>query len=677
MRKKSLSFLLVVCFVGVFFLSAGCHPAAIKPAPSASDDVKVAVQTEVPPAQVQPATPPPAEQPPQKPAETVVPQKAAPASSGKKDVSFNFDDADVFSVIQTIFGDVLRVNYIIDPSVKGKVNFRSVAPVAKEDVLPLMEVILRLNGIGIVEEGGLYRIVPIADIGREPAPVGMGREPGTIDIKGKALVQVVPIRYGQSSEMVRILTPFLSKNAVIVDVAKGNYIVIVDTDSNIKRLLQLVDIFDNEKLKQVTPKVFVYPVQNSKAIDVANLLTQIFLGGKAGAPASAKSSFTTPAAKPPTSGAPVPAVPSQPTVMTGQAGAGESLVSDITRIIPDEITNSIIILATPADYNLIMDTIQKVDIPTRQVLIEGLIVSITLTDNLSYGLSYSMNTDLSISGIKPFTNGIDLPGSDILVNSSGTPGLNPKTIPGGGFTFVGHDPTGQIRAVLSALQDRSRAKVVAAPHILVSDNREARIQIGQQIPIATSTSSQPVASTTNGTTTETAIAVIGTSTIQYKDIGIILKVKPQVNDSGMISLELSQEISSVGAGVTVGGLSEITIDKTEATSNLVARDGETVIIGGLIREDNTHETAGIPYLSRLPLIGALFGSTTDQVTRKELIILLTPHVMRNQKEAKSVTSEYIKKYKETTKDKDIDKFMEERSQTGQNGKDGKDSTQPQ
>jgi len=673
MRKKSVSFLLLVCLVGVFSLSAGCKSAAIKPVSSAPDQVKVEVQPEEQPPQVQPPMPLPAEQPPQKPAETVVPpQKAvAPAPPKKGDVSFNFDDADVFSVIQTIFGDVLRVNYIIDPSVKGKVNFRSVAPVAKEDVLPLMEVILRLNGIGIVEEGGLYRIVPIADIGREPSPVGVGREPGTIDITGKALVQVVPIRYGQSSEMVRILTPFLSKNAVIVDVAKGNYIVIVDTDSNVKRLLQLVDIFDNEKLKQVTPKVFVYPVQNSKAKDVAALLTQIFMGGKGGAPAPAKSSLTTPATKPVTPGAPAPAVSSQPTVMMGQAGTGESLVSEITRIIPDEITNSVIILATPDDYALIMDTIQKVDIPTRQVLIEGLIVSITLTDNLSYGLSYSMNTDLRISGLKPFVNPIDLPGSDVTVNASGTPGLDPTKIPGKGFTFVGHDPTGQIRAVLTALQDRSKAKVVAAPHILVSDNREARIQIGQQIPIATSTSAQPVSGTT--TTATTSVAVVGTSTIQYKDIGIILKVKPQVNDSGLISLELSQEISSVGGSVNVGGLAEITIDKTEATSNLVARDGETIVIGGLIREDNTHETAGIPYLSRIPILGALFGSTSDTVTRKELIILLTPHVMRNQQEAQRVTSEYIKKYKVTTKDKDIDKFMEDRSGAGQNGN---NSTQP-
>jgi general secretion pathway protein D len=197
----------------------------------------------------------------------------------KGEVSFNFDDADIFSVIQTVFGDIMRVNYLVDPSVKGRVNFRSVAPVAKDDVLPLMEVILRLNGIGVVEEGGLYRIVPIADIAKEPAPVGIGRDPDKVKITGKAVLQVVPINYVQSADIVKLLTPFLSKNAVLLDVPKTNYIVVVDTDSNVKRLLQLIEVFDSEQLKKIKPEVYVQPIQHGKAKDIAAMLQQIFLGG--------------------------------------------------------------------------------------------------------------------------------------------------------------------------------------------------------------------------------------------------------------------------------------------------------------------------------------------------------------------------------------------------------------
>ncbi len=632
------------------------QPEAVQPAPPptpAPAETTVTPPTPQPEA-VQPSLPPATPPTPQPAPQQAAKPRTPPVKRG--DVSFNFDDADVYSVIQTIFGDVLKVNYIIDPRVKGRVNFRSVAPVSKEDVLPLMEVILRLNGVGIVEEGGLYRIVPIGDLPKEPAPVGMGRDPEAIVVTGKARLQVVPIKYIQSSEMTRILTPFMSASAVIVDVPKSNHIVIIDTDANVKRLLQLVDTFDNEKLKQVTPRVFVYAVQNSKAKDVAALLQQIFQKGGAASTVSKTTTTgttTTTPQRPPIPGQPTPPATPSTQISTGPS-TGEALVSDITRIIPDEVTNSIIVLATPEDYAFIYETIQKIDIMPRQVMLEGLIVQVTLTDNLSFGLSYSMNTNLKITGLKPFKNPIDLNSN---ASNAGNLGVNTTTfskIPTDGFTFVGYDPTGNIRAVLNALEDRSKAKVVAAPHLLVADNREARIQVGQQIPLATSTSSQPVAATT---TTTTAIPVVATSTIQYKDIGIILKVKPQVNDSGLISLELTQEISAVGDAVVVGGLDEVSINKTEVTSNLVARDGETIIIGGLIREDTSHGSSGVPFLSKIPLLGWLFGNSSDKVTRNELIILLTPHVLRNQQEAKDVTSGYLDRYKSSTKDKELDKFI--------------------
>jgi general secretion pathway protein D len=193
----------------------------------------------------------------------------------------------------------------------------------------------------------------------------------------------------------------------------------------------------------------------------------------------------------------------------------------------------------------------------------------------------------------------------------------------------------------------------------VLDNREARIQVGSQIPLATSTTSYiPTSSTT--TTTETLNPI--TSTIQYKDIGIILKVKPQINDSGLVSLELSQEVSSTGDNVIIGGQAFVSINKTEAVTNLVAQDGETIIIGGLIREDVSKSKDGIPFLSKIPIIGNLFSSVTDNKTRTELVILLTPHVVRNAQEAVDVTTDYLDKYKSGTKDKDINEFLSERGE---------------
>ncbi len=211
----------------------------------------------------------------------------------------------------------------------------------------------------------------------------------------------------------------------------------------------------------------------------------------------------------------------------------------------------------------------------------------------------------------------------------------------------------------------SKAKVLAAPHILVLDNREARIQVGSQVPLATSTTSYiPSTTTTAGETTLNPI----TSTIQYKDIGIILKVKPQINDSGLVSIELSQEVSSVGQPVTIAGQDFSSINKTETTTNLIAQDGETIIIGGLIREDTTKQKNGIPFLSNIPLIGNLFSFRKDFSDRTELIILLTPHVVKNHEEAGDVTADYVDRYTGSTKDKDINDFIKEKSQRKQGDK---------
>ncbi len=556
---------------------------------------------------------------PQPPASRPQPVAAKRAGVKGGDVSFNFDDADVFSVIQTIFGDVLKVNYIVDPNVKGRVNFRSVAPVAKDDVMPLMEVILRLNGIGIVEEGGLYRIIPIADLSKEPAPVSIGREAEKVKITGKALVQVVPVLYSQSGELTRVLTPFLSKSAVIIDVPKSNYLIIVDTDANVKRLLQLVEIFDSEQLKQVTPQVFVYPVQNSKAKDVAAILQQIFLGARP----------STPAARPAAQRPGTPAQPAaqaagqQPQVVTGQAAGGELLVAENTKIIPDEITNSVIVLSTPDDYLVIHDTLQKIDIVPRQVMIEALIAEVTLTDTMNFGMQWSIQNDLTLKNLDPFKREVNLDGTFNLK----TPIASPN------FTFTALDAAGNIKLQLQSLAGQNKVKILSSPHILVSDNREARIQVGDQVPIATSTTT---------TTAQSGIQPSITSTIQYKDTGTILKVKPQVNDSGLIALEVTQEVSDFSTQ-SLFGSDQIVISKREATSNLVAQDGQTIVIGGLIKEKMTKGRSGLPLLSKIPVLGYLFGSTTDTNDRTELIILLTPHVIRHEVDARDVTSGYIKR----------------------------------
>jgi general secretion pathway protein D len=279
------------------------------------------------------------------------------------------------------------------------------------------------------------------------------------------------------------------------------------------------------------------------------------------------------------------------------------------------------VLAIPEDYQVIKETIEKIDIVPRQVLIEGLIAQVQLNDNLSLGVAWAMKT--SIGGL------------DGLLSSAGDSitGITDPTKPSGtGFTFVGSDDRGQVRALVTALATESRGKVLASPHILVSDNREARIQVGQSVPLVTAQ-------------TYGAVGVAPQQVVEYKDIGVILKVKPQVNEGGLVSLELHQEVSTFTTQTLFTDSTQIIINKTEATSNLVVQDGQTIVMGGLIREDTASSLSGIPYLSKIPILGYLFGSRSAGPNQRiEIIMLLTPHVLKSQKDAAEATSDYVDKF---------------------------------
>ena len=668
---------------------ADATPAGVKPA----EPEKPAIGSK--PAEEKPALQemkhPPAEGAQPVP-ETTAKKPAVPATHPQEQkkpetVSFFFDDADIFEVAQTVFADILKANYIIDPQVKGRVNFRTVTPIPKDEVLSVMDIIFRLNGIGYVEEGGIYRIVPLAEVSKELIYSQIGKPPSKVAIemftfKNLDLKESMP-------DIENALGLHLKGGTVrIVPIYRLNALIVVASNKDeLEYIKQWVETFD-AIFATARPKIFVYALQNSKAEHIASLLQSILSGGTSAATtgAAAPSRFaptTRPGAgviQPRTStgatgaagGAGGTAATTAPASTAPRTGGGATVmssgtfVSPDTKVFADEITNSLIVLATPADYKFIEDTIKKIDIMPRQVSIEGLIARIDLTDNLDFGFAWAFKTDVKISGVKPFTRGIDLNGN-IAVN----PGSLTTTTPSTGLSFVGTDSKNNVRAVITALAAESRAKILAAPHILVSDNREARIQVGSQIPIATSSTSY--VNVSGQTTTE----IPTTNTIQYQDIGIILTVKPQVNDSGLISLDLSQEISSEGPPATIGGTAYTSINKTEATTNLVAQDGQTIVIGGLIREDVTKSKDGIPFLSKIPVIGNLFGNTVDHTTRTELVILLTPRVVRNMKEAGDVTNKYLDRYQQGTRDKDIDTYIDKGNQQKEGGYGSGENKKPQ
>jgi len=189
--------------------------------------------------------------------------------------------------------------------------------------------------------------------------------------------------------------------------------------------------------------------------------------------------------------------------------------------------------------------------------------------------------------------------------------------------------------------------VLASPHIIAADNLEAKIQIGSQVPIATSQMSSVATSSTTGNIL---------STIQYQDVGTILKVKPQINESGIVSLEVSQEVTEANTQ-TVLGTQQFVFTKRAAETNVVANDGQTIVIGGLIQDNKEKSRTGIPFLNSIPILGYLFGSNDNKSTKTEIIVLLTPHVIRNQEDAGKVTTDYLKRIKGDTKDVNLNEYI--------------------
>lgn len=553
-------------------------------------------------------------------------------------VSFFFDDADVFEVIQTVFADILKENYIIDPRVRGRVNFRTVTPIPKDEVLPIIEIILRLNGIGFVEERGLYNIIPLEQVSKELVYAQIGRYPEevaielftfkNVDLKESMLDIENALGLNIKGGTVRIL-PIYRLNALLV---------VASSKLQLDYIRKWIEVFD-EMFVTARPKIFVYPLQNSKAEHIASLLQSIFSGSTSVTPS--RSTPRTPTS--PQAGA-KPSLSAPKFGSTAVVAGTGFLVSPETRIFADEVTNSLIILAIPSDYDFIEETIKKLDTVPRQVLIEGLIARVDLSDSLSFGFAWSLRTDISYEGWpEPALTG-ELGQNPSILTAEGA-----EILSGSGFTLIGIDTEGIVRARLEALASEGKVEVLASPHILVSDNREASIQVGQQIPIPTSE--------TNITGT-TSIQ----RTFQYKDIGIILKVKPQINESGLVALEITQEVSS--SATPIEEISEGTvnpvINKTEATTYLVAKDNQTIIIGGLIREDKSRSRTGIPLLSKIPILGYLFGSTSDTTGRVELVILLTPRVIRSLEEAKDVTKEYVDEFRKPDKSVTIENLIKER-----------------
>jgi len=362
-------------------------------------------------------------------------------------------------------------------------------------------------------------------------------------------------------------------------------------------------------------QLFVYYVQNGKAEDLAKTLSSVFSGGKGPVVASVS---VAPAATP--GGARAANSPGASTAgLTASpvASALRSAGDEGVRIIADQTNNALLILADRGEYGQIQAALAKLDIVPLQVLIEATILEVTLRDVLRFGVQYFFNT-----------GGLDLAdGGKTILSTAAAP--IQSLLPGFSFTLTnGPSP----KFIIDTLSQITEVNVLSSPAVLVLDNQNARLQVGDQVPITT----QAQQSTVTG-------GAPLVNTIEYRDTGVTLDVWPRVNASGLVTLEISQEVSSVIA-TTTSTINSPTIQQRLITSTVAINNEETVVLGGLIKEDDTEDKAGIPFLNDLPFIGNLFGSQSSTINRTELLVILTPRVVRNRLEARNLTRDMSRRF---------------------------------
>ncbi len=617
------------------------------------------------------------------------------------DITLNFDDIAIQDVVKVILGDILGENYAIEPGVKGSVTLKTSQPVQRDLLLPILEGLLKMNGAAMVWDGNIYRVVPLEAAVRSAAPPQLASRGGHLQPGYR--VQIIPLRYIAAQEMMKILGPIVPKENILLSDPNRNLIVLAGTAADLASWQDTVNIFDVdwmsgysvgvfpvqyaeaktiadelntviakhmnpdsaaliriealdrlnsvlvltpqrryldevrdwvERLDQVGDepgvRLFVYPVKNRKAADLADVLSNV-LGGESmtsttrtGAPSSARmapglspvSLSNAPAEGAPAAATPAgeaaaaPAAPRVAPSPSASEGLGVPVGSGV-RIVADEANNTILVLASPQDFKVVEAALKKLDVVELQVLIEASILEVSLTDEFSFGLEWYFKNTNRLGGSKR--------GEALLDLSTGA-GIG-AIIPGFSYSVIGNDV---INAVLNTLASESKLNVLSSPSLMVLDNRTARITVGDQVPVLTGTTV-----TDGGNTIQN---------IQFKDTGVQLEVTPRINVGGLITLDVRQEVTDVGN--IDAATNQRSFRQRNIESTIGIQSGETIMLGGLITQNNTTSQAGIPGLSRVPVLGALFGTTGDTSRRTELVVLITPRVVRSTEEAREVTEEF-------------------------------------
>lgn len=621
-------------------------------------------------------------------------------ASGKELVSMDFNNIELKDLVKTI-SELTGKNFLLDEKVRGRVTIICPTKVTVDEAYRIFLSVLASQELTIVKSGKIYRIIPQREARQDTIPTIVTAErPPSGDI---FITRLIRVKYIDAQEVSELLKNLMSKYGNIQTYLPTNTLIITDTASNIARLMKIVDELDVDIYRET---IEVIRLKNANATAVANILTSLYqsTGGalkrvRTVAPPRA------PSGQPPTVISKIipdertnsiiivanrselsdikeliekldielpgagqihvyylknaraedvaqtlsslagglSQVKSQQAVPPGAPGAGIRTQIPVAqleggiKIAADPKINALVIISSYQDFLILKSIIEKLDIPRRQVFVEAAIIEVSLTKLKELGISLHGGELIKGGGVG--VQGMTLGPLSTFV-------LDPTAIATLSGLFGGvfgepieiTTPTGatvqvpSFGAFIRALQTNTDINVLSTPHLLTTDNEEAQITVGQNIPLPTGQ--------------VTGVGGTVQTTVSRSDVGITLKVTPQISEGDSITLKIHTEISDVAQGppgVDVNVLG-VTTSKRSADTTVVVKDRQTVVIGGLVRDDVKETQTKVPILGDIPLLGMLFRSTTKRSEKIDLIIFLTPHIVRSGADLEGITDRKQKEW---------------------------------
>jgi general secretion pathway protein D len=647
-------------------LRATLAQAPAAPAPQPPTPPKpIARAVPASPARVAPPekTPPPATGSP-KPApditEVRLPALTDPAMADQL-TSMDFNGADIRIVIKTI-SELTGLNFYVDENVRGVVTLISPTKVRLGDVYKVLQSILETKGFATSPSGNLIKIMPREAVNKRNLPYGIGNDPAAVPQNDTLVTWIIPLTYASAADLSGIISPLLG--GAVTAYAQTNSLMVTDTCSNIRRVLEIVRNFDVPGDRQ---EIVVIQLKHAQAADLSQEILQVLekqaaaassaTGGQKGQekpnPASAGGSRGGATIIPETRTNSLIVVASRElmdsiqelieqldtarSLDTGnihvvylenaeakemaksletalqtsasQTGTGAKAEHGV-HIQADESTNALIIVASPEDYPVVEDVIKKLDIEREQVLVELRIVEVSENLLRNIGVEWSTFDAASAGGVRGFA------GTNFGLNNELTAG----TLSGaalGAFKQVGGST--KVGALLALLDQRTGVNILSTPTIVTANHHEATITVGENIPyIKESQISNAVPSTP-----------LTTNTFDYKDVGVTLKLTPHISRGGLVRMEIDSTYTQVVPGATGTSVNTPTTSKRAEKTVVTMQNGATVVIGGLISDQKSDVVQKVPLLGDIPLIGFLFTNTSTTINKTNLLLFITPHVLSN------------------------------------------------